>query len=124
MKKRIAAFTFALIVIFQSVSAFAADSNMIFTKVDYFSAKIYVCDTESGEAILKNVIPVTGIRNEEVTAEFEYCALPLNVKGIFDLQGNLLTMEQVNATKLDAPVRVLVAKNGYGNRILRMDILI
>lgn len=123
MKKRFAAFAAALVVIFQSIAVFAADGNMIFTRVDYFSAKIYVCDTTSGEAILKNVVPVTGIRNEEVTAELEYCALPLNIKGIYDLKGNLLTMEQVNATKLDAPVRVLIAKNGFGNRILRMDVL-
>ena len=123
MRKKFAALIAALVVIFQSISVFAADSNMIFTKIDYFSAKIYVCDTESGEAILKNVISVTGIRNDKVTAELEYCALPINVKGIYDLKGNLITMEQVNASKLDAPVRVLVAKNGYGNRILRMAVL-
>ena len=123
MRKRLAAFIAALIVIFQSISAFAADSNMIFTRVDYFSAKIYVCDTESGEAILKNVMPITGIRNEEATRELEYCAIPLNIKGVYDLKGNLITMEQVNASKLDAPVRVLIAKNAYGNRILRMDVL-
>ena len=123
MRKRLAALFAALIVIFQSITSFAFDENMIFTKIDYFSAKIYVCDTESGEAILKNVMPVTGIRNEEVTGELEYCAIPLNLKGIYDLKGNLITMEQVNESKLDAPVRVLIAKNAYGNRILRMDVL-
>ncbi len=123
MIKRIVALTFTLIIIFQSIAVFAADESMIFTKVNYFSAKIYVCDTESGNAILENVMPITGIRNEEVTAELEYCAIPLNLKGIYDLKGNLITIEQVNASKLDAPVRVLVAKNAYGSHILRMDVL-
>ncbi len=122
MKKIFCVFA-AIFIAFQSTMAFAADSKLIFNDLQYYTARIYVCDTQNNKAILVNVVPVGGSFNIMYTRDLEYNALPLSAGNIFGSKGQKVTMEVVNGYLLDSPVKVLIGKNGYGNRILSMEFL-
>lgn len=123
MRKKFLCMLAAFIVLFNSMSAFAIDSKMIFTDVKYYTAKIYVCDTQNSQAILLNVVPTNGSYNINLTRDIEYRALPLSVDAVYGSKGQKLTMEVINGYLLDSPVKVLIGKNGYGYKILCMEFL-
>ncbi len=123
MKKRIFSIFAAAFIALQSVSVFAADSKLLFYELKYYTAKIYVCDTQNNKAVLVNVVPVGGSYNINYTRDLEYNAIPLSTGNIYDSKGQNITMSAVNGYLLDSSVRVLIGKNGYGNRILSMEFL-
>ncbi|MBR5155111.1 MAG: hypothetical protein IKW62_01330 [Clostridia bacterium] len=123
MKKRLFSIIAAILITFQSVSAFAADYKMIFNDIRYYNATIYVCDTQNNAAILLNVVPTNGSYNINLTRDIEYRAIGLNINNIYGSKGQKLTMNVINGYLLDSPVKVLVGKNGYGYRILCMEFL-
>ncbi len=123
MKKKLFCVIAAITVIFQSTLTFAADPKLIFNDVKYYNARIYVCDTQNKQAILVNVVPLHGSYNINYTRDLEYNAISLCSGNIFNSNGEKLSMEQVNGYFLDSRVKVLIGKNGYGNRILSMEFL-
>ncbi len=123
MKKKLFSIVAAVFIVLQSTSVFAADSKLIFNELKYYTARIYVCDTQNNKAILVNVIPVGGSYNINYTRDLEYNAIALSTGNIYGSKGQKLTMSTVNGYLLDSPVRVLIGKNGYGNRILSMEFL-
>lgn len=123
MQKKIFCILLILIVAFNCITAFAIDSKMIFTDVKYYTAKIYVCDTQNSKAILLNVVPTNGSYNFNLTREIEYKALPLSTGAVYGSKGQKLTMDVINGYLLDSPVKVMIGKNGYGYKILQMEFL-
>ncbi len=123
MKKRLLSIIAAILIAFNGASVFAADSKMIFTDLKYYTARIYVCDTQNNMAVLLNVVPVNGSFNINLTRDIEYRALPLSVGNVFGSKGQQLTLDVINGYLLDSTVKVLIGKNGYGYRILCMEFL-
>lgn len=123
MKKKLFSIFAVVLITFQSILVSAADSKLIFNDIKYYTARIYVCDTQNSKAILVNVIPVGGSYNINYTRDLEYNAIPISAGNIYGSKGQKLTMGTVNGYLLDSQVRVLIGKNGYGNRILSMEFL-
>lgn len=123
MKKRFFSLFITFILAFGCITASAADSKMIFTDLKYYTARIYVCDTQNNEAILLNVVPLNGSYNINLTREIEYRALPLSTGNVYGSKGQPLSMSVINGYLLDSPVKVLIGKCGYGYRILCMEFL-
>ncbi len=123
MKKKILSIIAVILITFQSISVFAADSKMIFNDLKYYSAKIYVCDTQNNAAILLNVMPIMGSYNINLTRDIEYCSIPLSVGNVYGSKGQKLTMNVINGYLLDSQVKVLIGKNGYGYKILCVEFL-
>ena len=123
MKKKLYSLLIAAAVFFGSTTAFAADSKMLFSDVRYYTARIYVCDTQNKEAVILNVTPLNKGANFALTQDIEYRALPLNVDNIYGSKGQKLSLETINGYLLDSTVKVLVGKCGYGYRILYMEFL-
>ncbi len=123
MKKRLLIIFAVFVIVVQSTCVFAADSKLIFDNVKYYTARIFVCDTQYNKAILVNVIPVGGSFNINYTRDLEFNAIPLSTGNIYGSKGQKLTMDTVNGYLLDSQVRVMIGKNGYGNRILSMEFL-
>ena len=123
MKKRLVSIIIALAICCSNISAFAMDQKAVFTEVKYYTAKIYVCDTQNNAAILLNVTPLNGNYNLSAVKDIEYRALPVSSGRIVGTKGQKLSMEVVNGYLLDSPVRVMIGKNGYGYRILYMELL-
>ncbi len=123
MKKKLFSIFAAAFILLQSTSVFAADSKLIFTELKYYTARIFVCDTQNNKAVLVNVVPVGGSFNINYTRDIEYNAVPLSIGNIYGSKGQKLALSTVNGYLLDSPVKVLIGKNGYGKRILSMDFL-
>ena len=123
MKKKLFGIFAAFVIAIQGVSVSAADSKLIFNDVKYYTARIFVCDTQNNKAVLVNVIPVGGTFNINYTRDLEFNAIPLSTGNIYGSKGQNLTMSTVNGYLLDSQVKVLIGKNGYGNRILSMEFL-
>ena len=122
MKKRLLSIALA-IVCFCNISVFAIDQKAMFTDIKYYTAKIYVCDTQNSTAILLNVTPSNGNYSLNSVKEIEYRALPISSGRIYGTKGQKLSMEVVNGYLLDSPVKVMIGKNGYGYSILYMELL-
>lgn len=123
MKKKLVIVIASVILFCHSLSVCATDAKTIFTDINYYTAKIYVCDTQNNEAILLGVNPSNPALNSNLAKEIEYRALPIAVNRIFGTKGQKLSMSVVNGYLLDSPVRVLVGKNAYGYKILYMELL-
>lgn len=123
MKKKIFSIVMAATLLCHSLSVFAVDSKMAFKELKYYTAKIYVCDTQNNQAILLNVMPINGNYSVNAVRDIEYRALPISVNRIYGSKGQNLTMSVVNGYLLDSPVKVLIGKNGYGYKILYMELL-
>lgn len=123
MKRKLIGFVLTALLMFNCTTVSALDSGAMFTEIRYYYAKIYVCDTQRNEAILLNVSLPTGIPDSALTEPIEYTALPIVTSTILGSKGQKLNMEVINAYLLDSPVRVLVAKNDYGYKILSMEFL-
>ncbi len=123
MKKRLLSIIIALIVCCFDISVFAIDQKAVFTDVKYYTAKIYVCDTQNSDAILLNVVPSNGNYSLSAVKDIEYRALPISSGRIYGTKGQKLSMEVVNGYLLDNPVKVMIGKNGYGYSILYMELL-
>lgn len=123
MKKKLCCLIFALTVFVSGITAFAADPKMIFTDVRYYTARIYVCDTQNTEAVILNVVPINKSVNYALTKDIEYRAIPINPDNIYGSKGQKLSLETINGYLLDSNVKVLIGKCGYGYRILYMEFL-
>ena len=123
MKKKFLCITMAMVFLFQGVQVFAMDTKLIFKEAGVYTANIYVCDTQNKEAILLNVKPLDGKYNAGVLREIEYKALPLITSRVYGTKGQNLSLTTINGYLLDSPVKVIIGKNGYGYRILRMELL-
>ena len=113
----------AMVFLFQGVQVFAMDTKLIFKEAGVYTANIYVCDTQNKEAILLNVKPLDGKYNAGVLREIEYKALTLITSRVYGTKGQNLSLTTINGYLLDSPVKVIIGKNGYGYRILRMELL-
>ena len=113
----------AMVFLFQGVQVFAMDTKLIFKEAGVYTANIYVCDTQNKEAILLNVKPLDGKYNAGVLREIEYKALTLSTSRVYGTKGQNLSLTTINGYLLDSPVKVIIGKNGYGYRILRMELL-
>ena len=123
MRKKLLCIVSLIVLLCQSLSVCATDPKMVFNDINYYSAKIYVCDTKNDEAILLGVNPVSPTLSTISAREIEYRALPIAKERIVGTKGQKLTMDVVNGYLLDSPVRVLVGKNAYGYKILYMELL-
>ncbi len=123
MKKKLFCLLIAITVLWGSTTAFAADSKMIFSDVRYYTARIYVCDTQNTEAVILNVVPINGNVNLALTKDIEYRSLPVFKDNIYGSKGQKLSLETINGYLLDSTVKVLIGKCGYGYRILYMEFL-
>ncbi|MBQ2932097.1 MAG: hypothetical protein IJE62_04550 [Clostridia bacterium] len=106
-----------------TLTSFALDPKMIFKDAAYYNAKIYVCDTQNKEAVLLGVSPLTYTPGYFSGSELEYKALPITESRIVGADGQKYSMSMVNGYLLDSSVRVLIAKNEYGYKILHMQFL-
>jgi hypothetical protein len=123
MRRIFLAILFCFTLLCQSVLVYAGDSKMIFTDIKYYSAKIFVCDTKNTEAILLNVVPLSSGYSLNAVKDIEYTALPITEKRIYGTKGQVVPMSVVNGYLLDSPVKVMIGKNGYGYKILQMELL-
>lgn len=121
MKKKVfGALLAAVILCFGTASVFAVDKNLIYTDMQIYTARIYVCDTEKNRAVLVNVAPLKNPYSLNQASHIEYKALPINTDMIIGSKGQKLSMEVVNGYLLDKTVTVLVGSCGYGYRIAYM----
>ncbi len=123
MKKASLVFLTLCMIFSSTITSFALDSKMVFTDAAYYDAKIYVCDTQNKEAILLGVSPLTYTPGYFSGGELEYKALPITETRIFGADGQKYSMSMVNGYLLDSSVKVLIAKNEYGYKILSMQFL-
>ena len=123
MKKKLFCFLIMAAILLSSTTTFAVDSKMLFSDVRYYTARIYVCDTQNTEAVILNVVPINGNVNLSLTKDIEYRSLPINKDNIYGSKGQKLSLETINGYLLDSTVKVLIGKSGYGYRILYMEFL-
>ena len=120
MIKKIVSLVLAICLLIPYVNVSAFDKNLIITDVDFYKANIYICDPERTEVVLVNVRPLKMSAPLTSAREIEYRAIPIEPAMIFGEKGNNLTFEVVNGYLLDSEVVVMVAKNGYGRKVMYM----
>ncbi len=123
MKKRLLCILTICVLMCQTLSVCAIDSKKVYKEIKYYTAKIFVCDTQNTKAILLNVMPQEGNYSLNMVRDIEYRALPLCTNRVFGAKGQNLSMQVINEYLLDSPVKVLIGKNGYGYEILYMEFL-
>ena len=120
MVKKIVSLVLAICLLIPCVNVSAFDKNLIITDVDFYKANIYICDPERTEVILLNVRPMKMSAPLTSAREIEYRAIPIEPTMVFGEKGNNLTFDVINGYLLDSEVVVMVAKNGYGRKVMYM----
>ncbi len=120
MIKKIVSLVMAVCILIPCTKVFAFDENLIITDVNFYKANIYLCDPERTEVILLNVRPLKMSASLTSAREIEYKAIPIEPTMIFGEKGDNLSFQVVNGYLLDSEVIVMVAKNGYGRKIMYM----
>ena len=120
MIKKIVSLVLAICLLIPCVNVSAFDKNLIITDVDFYKANIYICDPERTEVILLNVRPLKMSAPLTSAREIEYRAIPIEPTMVFGEKGNNLTFDVINGYLLDSEVVVMVAKNGYGRKVMYM----
>ncbi len=120
MIKKIVSLVLAIYLLISCVNVSAFDKNLIITDVDFYKANIYICDPERTEVILLNVRPLKMSAPLTSAREIEYRAIPIEPTMVFGEKGNNLTFDVINGYLLDSEVVVMVAKNGYGRKVMYM----
>ena len=121
-KKLIAAVVCALMTVICNVPCSAFDENNIYTDYKFYRAKVYVCDTDNSEIVLKNVTAVNRMDGLLGARDIEYRALGVNSSALFEKDGNKLSLEVINGYLLDREALVLVGRCGYGYKVLYLEI--
>lgn len=120
MIKKIVSLVLAIYLLISCVNVSAFDKNLIITDIDFYKANIYICDPERTEVILLNVRPLKMSAPLTSAREIEYRAIPIEPTMVFGEKGNNLTFDVINGYLLDSEVVVMVAKNGYGRKVMYM----
>lgn len=118
MKKLLSA---AILAAALSISAYAADSSLIYTEYKTYKANVYVCDSENRQVILRNV---SALKPADMLAarNLEYTAIPVNPNGMYERNGNALDFDVINEFLLDREATVVVGRCGSGFRVVYMSI--
>lgn len=103
------------------VPSYAAAEGNIYTEYKVFKASVYVCDTENGLIILRNV-KAQKLSDGDTARALEYTAVPINPNGMFEQNGSKLTAEVVNGYLLDREATVFVGKSRGGYRVVYLNI--
>lgn len=111
-------FLTALTLIFSCMTGFAVAPEDIYTEYTFYSATVYICDTENQQIILRNVKPQNPMDGLVGARSIEYNAVGVNSNCIFDKNGQSVSLETVNGNLLDIEATVLVGKSRRGQRVL------
>lgn len=120
MRKKLLCLAVAFLLSLGNCISYAAASNTIYTEFKFYTARIFVCDTENKQAVLVNVAPIKNPYSLNQAPHLEYTALPLNTELVIGSKGQKLSLDTVNGYLLDSKVDVLVGKNGNGYKIVYM----
>ena len=121
-KKLIAAAVCAVLTVLACVPCAAFDEKNIYTDFKFYKAKVYVCDTNNREIVLKDVTAVNRMDGLLGARDIEYRAIGVNDSALFEKDGNKLSLEIINGYLLDREALVLVGRCGYGYRVLYLEI--
>lgn len=126
MKRRflaIAAGLMALCVMFGASPAFAVDEKAIYTNMALLTANVYVCDS------VKHTIVLKGVQTwqeddvaQDMQKAMEYAEIPITHRALLNKDGALISLQNINESYLDQRAQVLVAKNGYGYKVIWLRI--
>lgn len=104
-------------------AVFALDDDLIFTGFFECKGKVYFCDPSTETVVLKN-LEYSGIGDAQLRTDIryliEYNEIPIFMKGISAVDRGKIDAETVNCEYGDADVRVVIAKNGRGYKVVSM----
>ena len=104
-------------------SAFAIDEELIFTTAFECRGNVYFCDPSSSTVVLKN-LDFSGIVDPAIVTDIryiiEYTEVPINLGGILAQGRGRIDGETVNSEYADAKVKVIIAKNKRGYKVISM----
>ena len=122
MTKRLICIFLVVLTVFACIPSLAYDSNSIYTDFKFYRARVYVCDTEKKEIVLKNVSPLNVMDGMTGARDIEYRAIGVNTVALFEKNGNKLSLDVINGYLLDMDALVLVGRCGYGYRVLYLEV--
>lgn len=109
--------------IFCSTSVFAIDKDLIFTTFFECTGKVYFCDPDTKTVVLKN-LEYSGIEDAQLRSDIryliEYTEIPIYMNGISAVGRGKIDADIVNCDYGDANVKVIIAKNGRGYKVISM----
>lgn len=105
-----------------SAAALTVDADSIYTEYKFYTANVYVCDTSTGEIILRNVKPMNISDGNAGAQALEYKAVKINRGNMFEQDGKKLTFDVINGYLLDRSATVLVGRCKRGYRVLYLCI--
>lgn len=102
---------------------FAIDEDLIFTDVFECIGNVYFCDPNEETVVLKNLnhqeIPDEILRTD-IKNLIEYTEIPIFLDGISAAEGGKISGEDINSYYTDTKVRVIIARNGRGYKVIHM----
>lgn len=122
MKKYACVFTVIFMLLSGCMQAFAFDESSIYTDFRLYRAKVYVCDTDNNEIVLKGVSPMNVMDGIAGARDIEYRAIGVNTSALYEKNGNRVSLDVINGYLLDLDAKVLVGRCGYGYRVLYLEI--
>lgn len=107
------------VLLFGTVSAFAIDANAVYTDMALLTANVYVCDSVNRTVVLKGVSTwQTDDVAQEIQAAIEYTEIPITHRALYSRDGSPISLQNINELCLDQRAQVLVARNGYGCKVV------
>lgn len=104
-------------------AVFAVDEDLVFNTVFECKGTVYFVDPSSQTVVLKNLeyseIPDIDLQTD-IRYLIEYSEIPVFMDGISAVDRGKISGETVNSEYADAKVRVLIAKNGRGYKVVSM----
>lgn len=108
-----------LCVMFGAIPVFAADEKAIYTDMAMLTANVYVCDSVERTIVLKGVATwQTDDVALEIQKAIEYSEVPITHRALLDKDGKAISLQNINESCLDQRAQVLVAKSGYGYKVI------
>ena len=118
MFKKTISFLLASIMSALYITGFAIAPEDIYIEYTFYTASVYICDTENQRVILRNVKPVNPRDGLVGARSIEYTAVGINKNCIYDKSGSRVSLETVNGALLDITATILVGKSARGRRVL------
>ncbi len=118
-RKVIASIALCCVLVFGSAPSFAMDANAIYTNMALYTANVYVCDSVNRTIVLKGVSTwQTDDVAQEMQSAIEYTEIPITHRALFNKDGASISLQNINESCLDQRAQVLVARSGYGYKVI------